>query len=86
MIIVTVIVSTTNYNNFLDDSEFSDTEPGRVRSNSTYPLRKGTLNPDHNFEGVSKTENVTLSALQYLKKFFARKFWEVGMAEAFGKY
>ena len=52
-------IITTNYNNLLDgDAEFFDAEKGaggsgaQPRSNVTYPLRDGNLNPLHNFEEI----------------------------------
>jgi hypothetical protein len=48
-------IITTNYNNLLDgDSEIPtfDSKGARLRSNSTYPMREGNLNPDHNFEEI----------------------------------
>jgi hypothetical protein len=52
-------IITTNYNNLLDgDANFSDAEAGaggagtQPRSNVTYPLRDGNLNPHHNFEEI----------------------------------
>lgn len=49
-------IITTNYNNLLDgDCESSD----KSRSNSTFALRAGNLNPDHNFEEILRPKDRT---------------------------